>query len=92
MSNQNDEMIFIDTDAFLALFSQEYNFLYDNEDNVAGYDEAVKAFDEFASAHDDVVSEVVSKRGDFISSDREAAAFMFALESYLSRLEYLRGV
>ena len=28
-------------------FNNEYDFLYSNRDIVAGYDEAVKAFDEF---------------------------------------------
>ena len=68
---------------FTEKFNQEYEFLYDNYDRVAGYDEAVEAFDEacknekFAA----FVGEFVKFRGDFISSDREAAAFMFALES-----------
>lgn len=64
---------------FAKQFNKEYNFLYDNYDNVAGYDEAVTAFDEFAPNHKEFVSEFVKYRGDFISSDREAAAFMFAL-------------
>lgn len=63
---------------FLDQFNKEYEFLY-NHNNVAGYDEAVTAFDEFAPNHKEFVSEFVKYRGDFISSDREAAAFMFAL-------------
>lgn len=66
---------------FLKKFNQEYRFLYDNCDRVAGYCEAVDAFDAFAPQHKVFVSEFVKYRGDFISSDREAAAFMFALES-----------
>lgn len=62
-------------------FEKEYEFLYDHNDNVAGVREATDAFDEFLKTHKDFVSEFVRFRGDFISSDREAAAFMFALEN-----------
>lgn len=66
---------------FLKQFEKEYDFLYDNNDNVAGAREAADAFDEFLKVHKDFVGEFVRFRGDFISSDREAAAFMFALDS-----------
>lgn len=68
---------------FMEQFHKEYNFLYDNRDYVAGYSEAVNAFDEFIKDEQNArfVGEFVNYRGDFISSDREAAAFMFALES-----------
>ena len=71
----------INIKAFIKQFKKEYNFLYENNNCVAGYYEAVAAFDEFVSAHGDFVGEFAKYRGDFISSDREAAAFMFALES-----------
>lgn len=71
----------IDIDRFLEQFAKEYDFLYDNNDRVAGYSEAVAAFDEFAAKHKEFISRFVGCRGDFISSDREAAAFMFALET-----------
>ena len=70
-------------DKFLNQFNKEYNFLYDNNDNVAGFREAVQAFDEFLPDHRDFVSEFCQYRQDFISSDREAAAFMFALETMM---------
>ena len=69
---------------FLSQFRKEYNFLYDNYDRVAGYSEAVEEFDaRMASSENfrNFVGEFSSYRGDFISSDREAAAFMFAMES-----------
>jgi hypothetical protein len=50
---------------------------------VAGYKEAVQAFDEFLPYHHGFVDEFVKYRGDFLSSDREAAAFMFAMEKYM---------
>lgn len=71
----------ISIEKFSKKFVEEYAFLYDNDDNVAGFEEAVDAFDEFVQTHGDFVGEFVSYRGDFISSDREAAAFMFALDS-----------
>ena len=65
---------------FKKQFEKEYSFLYDNRDKVAGYDEAVSAFDNFLSAHNSFVCAFVKYRGDMITSDREAAAFMFALD------------
>jgi len=67
---------------FHEQFKKEYKFLYDH-DNVAGYDEAVTAFDEFIKipANGKFVGEFADYRKDIIVSDREAAAFMFALET-----------
>lgn len=66
---------------FEKQFNKEYEFLYGHNDNVAGYREAVQSFDEFIKIHGDFVGEFAKYRGDFISSDRECAAFMFALET-----------
>lgn len=69
---------------FLEKFGEEYDFCYENRDNVAGFREAVEAFDAFckASEHNAAfVREFCAYRDDFISSDREAAAFMFALSA-----------
>lgn len=66
---------------FLEKFNIEYDFLYENGDHVAGFREAVDAFDTFCKDNSKFVSEFVKFRGDFISSDREAAAFMFALDT-----------
>lgn len=74
----------INIQKFTDEFQAEYNFLYDNHDNVVGYDETVEAFDDFAESHGNFIKEFVQYRGDFISSDREAAAFMFAMEKYLN--------
>ena len=71
---------------FLHKFNKEYNFLYEADVNhkiVPGYDEAVDAFDSFIMFNGDFVGEFAKYRGDFISSDREAAAFMFAMEEFL---------
>lgn len=77
-------MINIDIQAFLKQFNKEYNFLYNSDSYVAGYDEAVTAFDEFLATPNGnrLVREFVKYRQDFISSDREAAAFMFALSTF----------
>ena len=66
--------------AFAEQFKKEYRFLY-HHDNVPGYDEALEQFDAFAAKNPEFVREFVNFRGDFISSDREAAAFAFALEA-----------
>lgn len=70
----------IDIRSFYEQFVKEYEFLYDNDDMVAGYAEAVEAFDDFITLYPEFVSKFARFRGDFISSDREAAAFMFALD------------
>jgi len=72
----------INIHAFLKQFEKEYEFLYENMDRVAGYDEAVAAFDEFIRRwpNGNFVAEFCRYRGDMLTSDREAAAFMFALE------------
>lgn len=75
----------INIEEFTRKFNEEYNFLYDHNDNVAGYEEAVSAFDEAMSNNQNFkrfVSDFASYRKDFISSDREAGAFMFALTSF----------
>mgnify|MGYP004454808251 FL=1 len=69
----------INIEEFLAQFEKEYDFLYENG-NVTGEDEAAQSFDKFAETHKEFMTEFVKYRGDFISSDREAAAFMFALQ------------
>lgn len=71
----------IDIQDFLEKFNDEYKFLYDSNGTVCGEKEAVKAFDDFVKQHGDFVREFVAFKDDFISSDREAAAFMFALDS-----------
>lgn len=71
----------VNIEKFYEKFKQEYNFLYDNRDRVAGYSEAVNAFDIFLAKNKEFVSEFCRFRGDYITSDREAAAFMFAMES-----------
>lgn len=70
----------IGMEKFCEQFQKEYNFLYDCRGYVAGYDEAVSAFDRFQADHADFVRAFAQYRGDVVSSDREAAAFMFALD------------
>lgn len=68
---------------FLKQFEKEYSFLYEHRDNVAGYREAVEDFDKAMRLEwfRDLVSEFARFRGDLITSDREAAAFCFALDA-----------
>lgn len=66
---------------FAEQFKKEYDYLYNARGYVAGAREAVNAFDKFLTEHKDFVGEFAKYRGDFISSDREAAAFMFALDA-----------
>ena len=73
-----------DVEKFAEQFAKEYDFIYNAEARgatVSGYQEAVDFFDDFAKGRGDVVGAFARYRGDFISSDREAAAFAFALEA-----------
>lgn len=70
----------INIEQFAEEFRKQYNFLYDSNGYVAGYDEAVEAFDNFLEKHADFVGKFATYRGDLVTSDREAAAFMFALD------------
>lgn len=66
---------------FLKEFNKQYDFIYNARDNVAGYREALEAGDKFIEKNPDFIREFVQYRGDFISSDREVVAFMFALDN-----------
>lgn len=71
----------ISIEKFCEQFQKEYHFLYDFRGYIAGYDKAVSAFNRFRIDHADFVREFAQYRGDVVSSSREAAAFMFALDS-----------
>lgn len=74
----------INIQKFAEQFDKEYTFLYDHDDMVAGYNEALEEGDKFIVEHGDFVGEFVKYRGDFISSDREVVAFMFALNEMMN--------
>lgn len=65
-------------------FNELYEFLYNNNMNTDGialeFDELMKNNKYFAC----VVKMFVERRGDFISSDRECAAFLLAIADYMS--------
>ena len=71
----------INLDDFLEKFNREYQFLYDNHDSVAGFLDALETGNQFMYDHPDFIAEFIRFRGEPITSDREVAAFMFALES-----------
>lgn len=74
----------INIQKFAEQFDKEYRFLYDHDDMVAGYNEALEEGDKFIAEHGDFVGEFAKYRGDFISSDREVVAFMFALNEMMN--------
>lgn len=74
----------IDQDKLLKKFGEEYDFLYDNNDKVAGYRDALEMFEDELRNNKEfkkLVGDLCKKRGDVFSSDRECVALMFALES-----------
>jgi hypothetical protein len=72
-----------DRAAVLAQFGKEYETIYDSPVYIAGTREAVQWFDANAGNPDvqPILRALVEDRQDFISSDREAAAFTFALDA-----------
>jgi hypothetical protein len=62
--------------------AEEYDRIYDANDYVEGFRIAVWAFDAFVSErkNKEFLKAVVAERNDMVVSDREAAAFMFAME------------
>lgn len=77
----------IDIEKFKEQFDKEYQFLYDNYDRVAGYGEALDAMEAFIVEHGEFVGEFARYRGDYITSDREMVAFMFALNEMIEDTE-----
>lgn len=75
----------------LNKYNQEYNFLYNNHDKVAGYEEAVRAWDEYINHPDfrELIGKLIKARHDMFTSDREIGALMFALDAlgYLDKFD-----
>lgn len=79
----------IHIDDFLLKFKEMYAYLYECHDAVDDFQKAVTIFDTaFRKRRPLFVGEFCKYRGDYISSDREAAAFVFALNEILSKDEY----
>lgn len=64
---------------FAQRFDAEYSYLYKHNDNIPGFIELATDFDAFVRIHPEFVARFVRFRGDAITSDREAAAFMVTL-------------
>lgn len=67
---------------FVEKFNENYNFLYEHGDNVAGYYQALEFGDEIIQTWPEFVREFVQYRGDVLSSDREVAAFGFTMSDF----------
>lgn len=74
----------INFEAFKKRFDAEYDYLYQRNDDVIGFEEAVSAFDDALENNENFknfVSKFCDYRQDSITSDREAGAFVFALQA-----------
>lgn len=72
----------VNMEKLLSMFSVIYDYLYENNNNHPFYHAAVNAFDDLLSSmYADIVAVFNEYRQDYISSDREAAAFVIALHS-----------
>lgn len=69
---------------FLNEFNKNYDAIYDGLVDYDTVDAAVSFGDEFIKTHKDFVSEFVKFRGDFLSSDREVAAFALTIAEHVN--------
>lgn len=69
---------------FANHFQKVYSLLYELR-AVPGYNEAVAEFDRLADENPEMLSALAIHRGDFISSDREAAAFVFTFYGMIKK-------
>ena len=69
--------------SFQQHFEEEYGFLYDNDDDVPGYDKALDEYDAMIKNKNFIkfVDEFKQYARYDLSTDREVAAFMFALDN-----------
>lgn len=81
------EIVNIDIAEFTQKFKEKHMLLYNNNDNIRGYREAFSAGHKLLSHPSEPVKEFVREfvkyRGKIISSNREMAAFMFALDDMI---------
>ena len=63
-------------------FTEIYNFIYEHNNKVPGFRWMVESFDNYMKSDETfkrIATDFAQYRHDCISSDREAAAFMFAI-------------
>ena len=65
--------------ALINLFDETYKYAYDRYDNVDFYKVSLVLGELLIKQHHPLVSEFVKAREDFIMSDREVAAFGYAV-------------
>ena len=70
------------SDGFINEFNRRYTELYDSYDKVDGYDAMMKKGDAFIKANPAAIVAFAKAREDFLSSDREVAAFGFTLKTF----------
>lgn len=69
---------------FIRQFNKEYEKMYNSKDKVRDYREAVQYFDTHLEEKwfKNLLNSFVLERGDVVTSDRECAAFVFALKFF----------
>lgn len=75
----------VDTNVFLTQYDKEYQLLYNNNDEVAGKDEACAWYCDMLQCNAkfrEFVRQCAIVRQDGFMSDRECAAFAFACEHF----------
>lgn len=73
----------IDVNKFLEVYSETYNWLYEKEDKVDGFLEALDLYEGMIKNDKDFrqfVRQAAIERGDAFASDRECVALVFTCE------------
>lgn len=71
-----------DLDFLLDVYNKQYKRLYGHEDGF-DMDSLTRKGDTMIDNHSPIVAAFAHHRGDYLSSDREVAAFVMALQVYL---------
>ncbi len=66
----------------LKKYIDEYKFLYNNNDNVAGFREALEDGLKWIESRPALLTELCKARQDIFTSDREIAALAFTLADF----------
>lgn len=74
----------IDMQKFLEQFKKEYEFMYENDDNVVGYEDALEYGLSLLRDKNPIVYDFIAYRNDLIVSNREVAALGFAYNELIN--------
>lgn len=68
---------------FDEIYKKQYSVLYSQKQDTTAYTKALSEWNNFCMQNEQFVSAYIQYRGDYLSSDREIVAFMFAVTTAL---------